>query len=190
MCNYQKNKLLWVVLVTFISFMSIFALGDIKASAAAVCDAFTVQGDAQELAYKITSANTVDVIKSNKSDLSGVFTLGATVENEGITYKITQVGYSAFNATHLTKIDLSKASNLTRIGEYSFGAVSGATEAMGYDTVILPEGITYIANGAFSGNPVGSSLSTINIPSTVETVGAYAFALNPNLKDFRFQKLR
>lgn len=168
-------------------FTSFFALGEIKASAAAVGDTFTVQGDAQELVYKITSADTVDVIKSNKSDLSGVFTLGATVENEGVTYKITEIGNAAFKATHLTKIDLSKASNLTRIGVYSFGNVFGVTEAMGYDTVILPEGVTYIANGAFSGNTAGSSLTTINIPSTVETVGAYAFAFNPNLKTLDFR---
>ncbi|MBS7577742.1 MULTISPECIES: InlB B-repeat-containing protein [unclassified Enterococcus] len=183
----SKSRLLGVVLVTFILFTSFFALGEIKAFAAAVGDTFTVQGDSQELVYEITSADTVDVIKSNKPDLSGVFTLGATVENEGVTYKITKIGYGAFKATHLTKIDLSKASNLTRIGEYSFGTVTGATEAMGYDTVILPEGVTYIANGAFSGNAVGSSLTTINIPSTVETVGAYAFALNPSLKTLDFR---
>ena len=82
--------------------------------------------------------------------------------------------YSFENCTSLESVVLPYS--IKRLGVKVFSGCSNLR------TVLLNEGLQFIYSGCFS----GTSISSINIPSTVEIVDEYAFADCPNLSDVTF----
>ena len=87
---------------------------------------------------------------------------------------VTSIGSYAFSESGLTSIVISE--NVSEIGNYAFGFCASLT------TVTLPEdgSLTAINWGAFNGC---TSLTSINIPSTVTYLGTYAFSGCTSLED-------
>lgn len=103
--------------------------------------------------YFVGLNNTV-AVTSNTTKYSGSITIPSSVSNEGITYTVTDIGYSAFlNCTGLTGISLP--ATLKTIGQQAFSGCSVLT------SVNLPASVTGLGASAFA---YCSALTSINIP--------------------------
>ena len=157
--------------------------------------------EANGIYYGITSTSnkTVEVM-AGETQYSGDVTIPATVAYDGITYRVTSIGNSAFyRCSSLASITLPES--LSSIGDYAFGGCSslqsievaeGNVNYASIDGVLfdknvttlitcpegrqgdykLPNGVTSIGDYAFSGC---SSLTSITIPKGVTSIGENAF---------------
>ena len=112
----------------------------------------------------------------------------STVVNNGTTYTVTSIGYSAFeDCSGLTAVEIP--SSVTSIGYYAFYGCSSLTSveipssvtSIGYDAfygcssltaIEIPSSVTSIGESAFRGC---SSLTAVEIPNSVTSIGDYAF---------------
>ena len=78
---------------------------------------------------------------------------------------VTSIGDHAFDNTGYALTSLTIGNRVTRIGDYAF-AVSGL------GTVVIPNGVKTIGNGAFE---ACVSLKSVSIPNSVTSIGNYAF---------------
>ena len=130
--------------------------------------------EADGIYYNILSSDdkTVEVTyKSNflggrySSDYSGDVSIPATVTHNGIEYRVTAIGFHAFDGCKsLTSVTIDDG--VTTIGSWAFGNCDGLT------SVTIPEGVTSIGNEAFLNC---DGLTEITIPESVTTIGEEAF---------------
>ena len=144
------------------------------------------------LYYNITRSTapnySVEVVPHSSYSIYKYIVIPQTVTYNGITYKVTGIGQSAFlgcaelqtiigaeNITYiedfafwgcknLTEIPLPD--NMSSIGQYAFRECSGLT------SFTIPEGITDISFNTFQGC---TGLTSVTIPSTVEIIRSQAF---------------
>lgn len=64
-------------------------------------------------------------------------------------------------------------------GKQVYGLGQGALNKKGLNSVVLPEGMTYLKWGALGNN----NLTSIKMPSTMRRIEAYAFTLNKQLRE-------
>ena len=121
---------------------------------------YTHQGTT--LYYNITSDNTVDVADYNS--VSGAVVIPSSVTNNGTTYSVTSIGYSAFySCSGLTSVTIPNS--VTSIGKWAFISCSGLT------SVTIPNSVTSIGNGAFRDC---SGLTSVTLPNNA-TIHSKAF---------------
>lgn len=122
------------------------------------------------LYFTITSSNTVKIAKGKHVisqdfwgkqygySFSGSLTIPATVTDNGVTYKVTEVDHLA--KTNLTSVKIPNT--VSKISSYAF---AGCKELV---SVTLPSSLEFIDNGAFSGC---TKLSSINFPESLQKIG-------------------
>ena len=121
---------------------------------------YTHQGTT--LYYNITSDNTVDVAGDNS--VSGAVVIPSSVTNNGTTYSVTSIGYSAFySCSGLTSVTIPNS--VTSIGKWAFQSCSSLT------SVTIPNSVTSIGNGAFRDC---SGLTSVTLPNNA-TIHSKAF---------------
>ena len=128
---------------------------------------------------KITGANTCSIKEFNRQSKETSIKIPSYVtlseSNGGKTYNVTAIDDSAFASCGLTEVsfrglgvdDEEPTCEITTIGANAFASNL-------FSTITLPEGVTTIGDGAFSG---ASSLKTININelTSLTSIGANAF---------------
>ena len=125
----------------------------------------------QTLYYNInpntwTTTNTVTVERGpSYYSPNGNLLIPPTVTHEGVTYRVTTIGYQAFYG-YTGLLSVTIPNTVTSIGFQSFSGCSGLT------SVTLGDSITYIGHSAFSGC---SSLTSVVIPDMVSTIEQGAF---------------
>lgn len=131
------------------------------------------------LKYNFNAAKETAVVMGIGPDFKNTdnIVIPSTVEYKGTTYRVTEIGNSAFlNHSELTgNIVFEENSNVTTIGGAAFSGCSGLT-----GDVNLPDSITIINMRAFT-NCSGLN-GTLTIPNEVKTIGSYAFSGCKNLK--------
>lgn len=131
------------------------------------------------LKYNFNAAKKTAVVMGIGPDFKNTdnIVIPSTVEYNGTTYDVTEIGNSAFlNHSELTgNIVFEENSNVTTIGNAAFSGCSGLT-----GDVNLPDSITIINIRAFT-NCSGLN-GTLTIPNEVKTIGDYAFSGCKNLK--------
>ena len=131
------------------------------------------------LKYNFNAAKETAVVMGIGPDFKNTddIVIPSTVEYNGTTYDVTEIGNSAFlNHSELTgNIVFERNSNVTTIGGAAFSGCSGLT-----GDVNLPDSITTINVRAFT-NCSGLN-GTLTIPNEVKTIGSYAFSGCKNLK--------
>ena len=96
---------------------------------------------------------------------AGSVTIASTIDYDGRTFRVTEIGESAFEGcTGLKSISLP--ATVTVIGEKAFKGCSGLEEA------VLPQSLTDIGNEAFR---ECSSLASVDLPNSLHFIGEYAF---------------
>ena len=131
---------------------------------------YTYQG--KTLYYKILagSTNTLAVTYYSASDasnnhVSGDVVIPSSVEHNNVTYSVTSIGDSAFNAcSGLTSVSIPNS--VTSIGSYAFNGCRGLT------SVSIPNSVTSIGGIAFS---YCIGLTSVTIPNGVTSIGSFAF---------------
>lgn len=131
------------------------------------------------LKYNFNAAKGTAVVMGIGPDFKNTddIVIPSTVEYNGTTYDVTEIGNSAFlNHSELTgNIVFEENSNVTTIGSAAFSGCSGLT-----GDVNLPDSITIINIRAFT-NCSGLN-GTLTTPNEVKTIGSYAFSGCKNLK--------
>ena len=147
--------------------------------ASAQYDFSAITSNGQTLYYRITSDNTVSVVKPGGeyqsygsswrgyTQPSGNLIIPSTVSHNNITYTVTYIGFCAFyGCSELTSIVIPNS--VTSMASYAFSFCSGLT------SINIPNTFTSISNNGFRGC---SSLTSINIPNSVTLIDIYAFDL-------------
>ena len=100
-------------------------------------------------------------------------TTGCDITSVSMPCTITTIGDYAFDNSSLTSVDLTSCTNLTTIGDYAF-------DWCGLTSIDLTSctNLTTIGDSAFAACDIFTS---ITIPSSVETIGNYAFSDCNNL---------
>jgi hypothetical protein len=134
--------------------------------------------DGKEIAYSITSANTVEVARKTfewqggtYSIYKGVINIPSTVSYSGTTYTVTAIGDTAFFlAEEMTAVTLPNT--ITRIGNGGFSYCH-------IQSMVIPQAVTYIGQNAF----FGCSITVIDVPSNVTYIGNAFVHLCSSLTD-------
>lgn len=126
--------------------------------------------------YNIISGTTnvaVTYKDTKYASYSGDVVIPGTVENEGVTYTVTQLGkYSIRNSAELTSISLPET--LVSIEMGSFSKCNKLTK------LTIPNSVTTIGNLAIQDNP---ALEEITFGAGIETMGTGAFMGDVALKN-------
>lgn len=140
----------------------------------------------------LTSTMTASVISGNYSEMTSV-TIPSTVDIEGNTYRVTEIGESAFRSCwSLETVEINDG--VERIGDQAFmycgnadfGTLPSSIRYIGYEAFFncgfknleIPEGVTTINERAFASC---GSLQKLILPQSLTSIGDYAFAFNNSL---------
>lgn len=138
--------------------------------AAFTAKALAFDFQSENLLYTIINANPPQVSLDghvNGQDAQGELVIPETVEHDGVTYTVTEIGNNAFFACiHLTG-DLVIPQTVTRIGSRAF-------QACGCDgNLTIPNSVTEIGRYAFCINRLTGQLV---LPRSIQKIEAGAFA--------------
>lgn len=102
---------------------------------------------------------------SGEETYTGEIVIPAQASFDNKTYDVTQIGWSAFSNSYITKVTIP--ATIKNIKGSAFHNCNNLKEA------ILEEGITEVADSMFYG--CGENLVSVTLPSSLKTIGVRAF---------------
>ena len=120
-----------------------------------------------DLYYYVTNTTnkTVRVTQHNDHKLLVNVTVPASVEYNGASYSVTEIGNSAFSNCGALQ-SLTLPNSVTSIGSYAFQSCSAL------QSISLPDGLTSIGNDAFE---YCDALASVTLPYSITSIGSWAF---------------
>ena len=118
--------------------------------------------------YSLFPEKNVAKVTFSPSGYSGSVDIPEKFTYEGVEYSVTSIGALAFNSfgEYSNLTSVIIPNSVTSIGNGAFSGCSGLT------SVSIPNSLTSLGTGIFSGC---SSLASVTIPNSVTSIGAYAF---------------
>lgn len=115
-----------------------------------------------------------EVFMADDGSMTLIDTANVTEETYYVPDSITAMNGGAFasNADIKTVVIPETVTDFGATGVSATNASGGAFKGSAVETVVLPEGMTEIPAAAFNG---AKSITSVNIPSTVKTIGVNAF---------------
>ena len=129
---------------------------------------YTGQVEIDGLIYYLNGVQSTAEVRSFNNERAWEnpdLTIPEKITYEDFEYSVTSIAGDAFQYSEYSSVTLP--SSVTSIGEYAFA------ECLHLTSIELPDGLGFIASGAFSGC---QNLSSITLPSSVTSIGEYAFA--------------
>lgn len=117
--------------------------------------------------YTITSTSPAEV-EATDYDRPGTATtvnIPTSVDNGGVTYSVTSIGFRAFANNFLTSVTIGLG--VTSIGDWSF-------HSNDLTLVTIPDSVSSIGDYSFNSN----DLTAVIIPNSVTSIGNFAFVAN------------
>ncbi len=130
------------------------------------------------ICYNVIGDNQVEVIRRDVK-YSGEVIIPETVVNDGITYRVTRIGNSAFQScTGLTLVGIPEG--VTEIGKWAFSYCSNL------ENVDMPNSLISIGDGAFMSC---RSFTSIYIPRNLQQIGCDTFTYLHNVANYTCSSL-
>ncbi len=117
------------------------------------------------IVYQVTSSESLEVQVKDSPNATGDIVISSLISINGKDYKVTTIGYSAFEDNKLTSVIIPNS--VTAIGSRAFYKNQ-------LTSVVIPNKVTTIGWNAFANN----QLTSVVIPNKVSTIGEYAFHSN------------
>lgn len=148
--------------------------------------------DMQTIMNNLTSLEYLNMSETNITEIPSNQFYGRSYLKTVVLPKnlVTINDYAFYNCNNLQ--DVTFPTTLRTIGQYAF------SYCYAIENVIIPEGVTSIGYRAFYNststtwnettqqNEYAAKMKTLSLPSTLTTMGNYAFAYNPNLQTVTF----
>lgn len=117
-----------------------------------------------DLWYEVNGTNTVKVVRdpaslNNSNPYKGAYTVPSTVNINGTTYTVNEIGENCFRGSSVNAITLPNT--ITRIGSFAFGSTSSLK------SLVLPSSLRVLENECFS----FSGLNKLTIEEGLDSVG-------------------
>ena len=127
-------------------------------------NAFAEEAIIDGIKYSLND-ETLEAEVARRKEYSGDIIIPETVDYDGKTYSVTNIGdYAFFNCKGLTSVTIPNS--VTSIGRFAFSYSAGLT------SVTIPNSVTSIGERAFS---YCAGLTSVTIGNSVTNIGDYAF---------------
>ena len=159
--KFQSKMLLAIALLTVIALLTASVIDDgLDGSPESSIYKFMV-GD---LTYQVSPDDATQVIVLSADEKLNTVSIPESVAFGGVTYKVTAIGDSAFEASSIKELTIGNS--VKSIGNKAFNNCSNLT------SVTIPDSVTMIGNEAFARCNL---LASVTIGDSVKTIGDSAF---------------
>ena len=159
--KFQSKMLLAIALLTVIALLTASVIDDgLDGSPESSIYKFKV-GD---LTYQVSPDDATQVVVLSADEKLNTVSIPESVAFGGVTYKVTAIGDSAFEASSIKELTIGNS--VKSIGNKAFNNCSNLT------SVTIPDSVTMIGNEAFARCNL---LASVTIGDSVKTIGDSAF---------------
>ena len=159
--KFQSKMLLAIALLTVIALLTASVIDDgLDGSPESSIYKFKV-GD---LTYQVSPDDATQVVVLSADEKLNTVSIPESVAFGGVTYKVTAIGDSAFEASSIKELTIGNS--VKSIGNKAFNNCSNLT------SVTIPNSVTTIGNEAFARCNL---LASVTIGGSVKTIGDSAF---------------
>ena len=134
--------------------------------------------------HVVTKGKVASVIGPTDRDFEGALVIPSTIEYEGVTCDVTDIGYNAFySCRNMTSVSIPNS--VTSIGQEAFGDCTGLT------SVVIPDNVTSIGKGIFTHctqittATVGNGLTDLNEYTFKDCINLTKITLSNSITDLK-----
>ena len=124
----------------------------------------TIEIRIKKFSYRLLMHNRLAMVTRYYGDTQ-IVVIPSEISYEGVSYRVTSIGYSAFRYRNSLK-KITIPDSVTSIGDFAFASCDSLT------SVVIPDSVTSIGEWAFD---YCKRITKIKIPDSVTSIGQFAF---------------